>query len=152
MTVRGPRSTFDAAGKRPVAPPAGACARRRPNPTARMPQLDEALARLRAHDGVEHVVLLGRDGLVIRHQGARPGIEEAVAAMAPSLASGCDALGRASEAGPLATAVLEFERGVAVVLPLSAELLLAVLLRPQVAFAPLLRELRRERARIAAAV
>ena len=115
-----------------------------------MTQLDEALAALREHEGVEHLLLVGRDGLLIRDAGAPGGFAaETVAAMVPGLASACAALARATAQGPFTTAVLEFAAGVVVVAPLSGEVLLAVVLRQGVGFAPLLRTLRRDRERIA---
>jgi predicted regulator of Ras-like GTPase activity (Roadblock/LC7/MglB family) len=111
--------------------------------------LDEALARLREHEGVEHLILLGRDGLVVRHSGTGPIEEETIAARVPALAAACERL-----AGPLGhddfrTAVLEFGQGVAIVVSISPDLLLAVLVEAGAGFAPLLRELRRERSRLA---
>lgn len=115
-----------------------------------MIQLDEALRGLQEHEGVEHLLLVGRDGLLIRGtDGAEPSSAETVAAMVPGVASACSALSRATEQGPFATAVIEFATGVAVIAPLSDEVLLAVVLRPGVGFAPLLRTLRRDRDHLA---
>ena len=116
-----------------------------------MTQLDDALRGIREHDGVEHLLLVGRDGLLIRDSGERDGFPaETVAAMIPGLASASSALSRATEQGAFATAVLEFASGVVVVAPLSSEVLLAVVLRAGVGFAALLRTLRRERDHLAA--
>jgi predicted regulator of Ras-like GTPase activity (Roadblock/LC7/MglB family) len=109
-----------------------------------MSELESALVRLRGHEGVQDLILLGRDGLVIRHLG-NGGNEEAVAARVPGIAAACGALGSAAATGALATAVLEFDSGVAIVTVLSADMLLALLVQPGVGFAPLLRDLRRER-------
>jgi hypothetical protein len=79
---------------------------------------------------------------------ASGGSDEVVAARIPGLVSACEALGRAALLGSFLTAVLEFDQGTAIVLSLSGDLLLAVLLQPQVGFAPLLRELRSERSRL----
>ncbi len=111
-----------------------------------MSELDSALSMLRGHEGVEQLILLGRDGLVVRQSGGADGAEESVAARVPGLVAACEALGRASGQGPFLTAALEFECGTAVVLTLEDDLILAVLLQPQVGFAPLLRELRARRA------
>jgi predicted regulator of Ras-like GTPase activity (Roadblock/LC7/MglB family) len=113
-----------------------------------MSELDSALSRLRAHDGVEQLILLGRDGLVVRQIGASAGEDETLAARIPGLTTACEALGRAGERGRFLTSVLEFERGTVIVLTLAADLLLAVLLRPDVGFAPLLRELRSQRSQL----
>ena len=115
-----------------------------------MTELDQALRALQAHDGVEQLLLVGRDGLLIRDAGARPGLAtDTAAAMLPGLASACEALARATGQGAFTTAALEFASGVVVVAPLSPEILLAVVLRAGVGFAPLLRTLRRDRERIA---
>lgn len=115
-----------------------------------MAQLQEALARLHAHPGVQHVLLLGHDGLLVRHLGDGSRLEpDTVAAMVPGLVGAAATLGRSGTLGEFGTGVLEFASGVAVVAPLSGDLLLAILLRPGVGFAPLLREVRRERAALA---
>jgi predicted regulator of Ras-like GTPase activity (Roadblock/LC7/MglB family) len=115
-----------------------------------MTELDDALRALQAHDGVEHLLLVGWDGLLIRDAGERTGFAtETAAAMIPGLASACASLTRATGQGPFVTAALEFAAGVVVIAPLSAEVLLAVVLRQGVGFAPLLRTLRRDRERIA---
>lgn len=118
-----------------------------------MTQLDDALLRVRTHQGVEHVLLVGMDGLLVSHIGESGGIDpERVAAMVPGLIAAAGSLGAAAEGGECSTVVLELELGVAIAMPLSSELLLAVLLRPDVPFPGLLREVRRDRGRIAALV
>lgn len=117
-----------------------------------MSELDEALSSLRRHPGVEHVLVLGRDGLLIQHAGDGSLDAETVSAMIPGIASAAGGLGSAAERGEVSTVVARFQDGVAVVEVLSAELLLAVLLRDGVGFAPLLRELAEERPRLAALV
>lgn len=116
-----------------------------------MPQLDEALAGLLAHEGVEHLFLLGADGLLVSHLGDPGTLDvEVVTAMVPGIASACRSLGSASHRGEFSTAVVEFGSGVAVIAPLSADLVLALLLRSNVGFAPLLRDVRQNRSRLAA--
>lgn len=117
-----------------------------------MTELDQALADLRSYDGVEHVLVLGRDGLLIQHLGDSGLDVETVTAMVPAVASSGDSLGLAAGLGDAATAVLELADGVAILAALSPDLLLAVLLRGGVGFAPLLRALRADRARIAALI
>ncbi|HEX2189107.1 MAG TPA: roadblock/LC7 domain-containing protein [Longimicrobiaceae bacterium] len=117
-----------------------------------MSDLDQALASLRGHEGVEHVLVLGRDGLLIQHSGDGELDAETVSAMVPGIASAAAGLGSAAGRGGAATVVVRFDRGVAVVDVLSPELILAVLLREGVGFAPLLRDLGRERDRLASLV
>jgi predicted regulator of Ras-like GTPase activity (Roadblock/LC7/MglB family) len=115
-----------------------------------MASLEDALAELRAQDGVRHLLLLGNDGLLVRHLGERDGVdEETLAAMVPGVASACGALARAAGAGSFASAVLEFDSGVGILASLSPELLLLLVLRPGVGFAPLLRQVRQQRGGLA---
>lgn len=117
-----------------------------------MSELDRALSALRSHEGVEHVLVLGRDGLLIRHAGDGPLDAETVSAMVPGIASAAGGLAGAAGQGGVSTVVMRFDRGVAVVDVLSPDLLLAVLLRDGVGFAPLLRDLGRERERLSTLV
>lgn len=113
-----------------------------------MSSLDAALSRLREFEGVERLILLGHDGLVVRQLGGSAEDHEVIAAGVPGLAAAARTLGGSAGTGPFRTGVLEFERGVIIVLSLSPELLLALVLRPGVGFAPLLAELRRQRQRL----
>lgn len=118
-----------------------------------MTQLDDALRSVQEHDGVEHVLLVGMDGLLVRHVGDGTSLDpDRVAAMVPGVVTAAGSFSHAAEGGDPMTAVLELDRGVAVLTPLSDELLLAVLLRRGVGFAPLLREIRRGRSRLASLV
>ncbi|MQA88924.1 MAG: hypothetical protein GEU90_01635 [Gemmatimonas sp.] len=112
-----------------------------------MSELDAALNRFQRHEGVEQIVLLGSDGLVVQQTGSTQAAES-VAARIPGLTDAASSLGDAADRGEFGTAVLEFGDGVAIVLSLSEDLLLAVMLRPGVGFAPLLRDLRRERSHL----
>lgn len=113
-----------------------------------MPELDDLLATFKQHEGVEQLVLLGRDGLVVKHLGGSYLEVEALAARIPGLASAGEAFGKAANLNGFRTAVLEFDAGVAIVVTLSPDLLLAAMIRPGVGFAPLLRELRSNRDRL----
>ena len=76
-----------------------------------MTQLDEALQGLKEHDGVEHVLLAGADGLLVRHVGDVSALDpDRVAAMIPGIVSAGDTFGRATTAGPASTHVLELEQ------------------------------------------
>jgi predicted regulator of Ras-like GTPase activity (Roadblock/LC7/MglB family) len=117
-----------------------------------MADLDRTLEDLRGHPGVDHVLILGRDGLLVRHLGAEPLDTDTVSAMVPGIATTAGQVGEASGLGDFSAAVVELERGVAVVVALSDELLIALLLQPGVGFAPLLTRVRRDREVLAAAV
>ena len=115
-----------------------------------MTQLDDALQALLTHDGVQHVLLIGTDGLLVRHIGGADGPDpERVAARAPRVVTAAEGLARAAGSAEAGTVVLDLGDAVAVVASLSRELLLTVLIRSGVGFAGLLREIRRERARLA---
>ena len=117
-----------------------------------MSQLDDALDRIRSHDGVEHVLVLGRDGLLIQHAGGAPLDAETVSAMVPGVAQAASALGGAAGTGDAGTVVVRLERGTAIVQTLSDDVLLAVLLAASVGFAPLLRDLAESRGTLASLV
>ncbi|MDQ3555575.1 MAG: roadblock/LC7 domain-containing protein [Gemmatimonadota bacterium] len=117
-----------------------------------MSELDRALDALSEHPGVQHVLILGRDGLLVQHQGSEEVDPEAIAALVPGLASACAALGEATGRGDFRTAVAQMNGGVAVVTALADDLLLAILLRAGVGFAPLLREVASRREALGALV
>jgi uncharacterized protein len=117
-----------------------------------MPSIRDLVAAIRRREGVEAAVVLGRDGLLIDGQ-AVPGLDaEHIAARIPSIVAPADDLTGALGRGPLMTAVLEYQRGLAVVSPLSAEAILLVLVRPGSNVGQLLYELRRNREQIASLV
>lgn len=117
-----------------------------------MADLNQVLERFRSYPGVEHVLVLGRDGLLIQHAGEGPLDVETTAAMIPGIASASAALGSAADGGGFVTAVLQLSDRVAIVAGLSSELLLAILLAGGVGFAPLLRDLAEQREHLAALV
>jgi predicted regulator of Ras-like GTPase activity (Roadblock/LC7/MglB family) len=117
-----------------------------------MPSIRDLVAAIRRRDGVEAAVVLGRDGLLIDGQ-AVPGLDaEHIAARIASIIAPADDLAGALSRGPLMTAVLEYQRGLAVVSALSAEALLLVLVRPGANVGQLLFELRQNREQIASLV
>ena len=75
----------------------------------------DALDRIRSHEGVEHVMVLGRDGLLIQHAGNGALDAETVSAMVPGVAQAASALGGAAGAGGALTVAVRLERSVAVV-------------------------------------
>jgi predicted regulator of Ras-like GTPase activity (Roadblock/LC7/MglB family) len=117
-----------------------------------MPTLRDLIDALRARPDVAGAVVLGRDGLVVDAGGLSPYEAEHLAAVAPGIATAGDAVGAAAGHGTLTTAVLEFERGLAVVSVLSPEVVLVVRLAPDADPGALVFELRRHRARLAALV
>lgn len=116
-----------------------------------MSTIQELVRALRARDGVEAVVLLGRDGLVVDALGA-PGIDnERLAALVPLVVGAADELGSQAGRHDLATAVLEYSEGAAIVSPIGGDAILLVL-ASLTEIGPLLYELRRNRGRLASLV
>ncbi len=114
-----------------------------------MPTIRDVVEALARREGVDAVVVLGNDGLPIDSH-VTPAVDpEVVAAHLPALLQACDDLGRNGGRGALATGVLEFETGFAVVANLSQDAKLLVLLRPRANLGPLLYDLSRHRAQIA---
>jgi predicted regulator of Ras-like GTPase activity (Roadblock/LC7/MglB family) len=117
-----------------------------------MPTIRDLVAAIRQRDGVEAAVVLGRDGLLIDSQAIPHFDSEHIAAHVPSIIQFADELGNAAARGALQTAVLEHERGFAIISCLSPDAVLLVLVQPTVNLGQLLYELRRNRANIAALV
>lgn len=117
-----------------------------------MPTIRDLVGALRQREGVEAAVVLGRDGLLIDSQ-AHPNLDaEHIAAHIPSIINSAEELAGAASRGELVTAVLEYQKGYAIVSVLSAEALLLVLVQQQADLGTLLFELRRNRQHIAALV
>jgi predicted regulator of Ras-like GTPase activity (Roadblock/LC7/MglB family) len=101
---------------------------------------------------VEAVIVLGRDGLLIDGR-TEPDLDaEHLAAITPGLASAAEAVGQAAGRGSLVTAIIEFERGMAIASSVSADAMLLVLVHPSANVGSLLYDLRRHRANIASIV
>jgi predicted regulator of Ras-like GTPase activity (Roadblock/LC7/MglB family) len=114
-----------------------------------MPTIRDVVQALARREGVDAVVVLGNDGLPIDSVGVAAVDPEVVAAHLPAVLQACDELGRHGGRGALATGVLEFDTGYAVVANLSHDAKLLVLLRPGASLGPLLYDLNRHRAQIA---
>jgi len=105
-----------------------------------MPSIRDLVAAIRQREGVEAAVILGRDGLLIDSQSV-PGLDaEDLAARIPAIIGPADELGAAANRGPLTTAVLEHQSGLAVVSVLNADAVLFVLVKPQANIGQLLFE------------
>ena len=114
-----------------------------------MPTIRDLIQALGARDGVDAVVVVGRDGLPIDSHASNGIDPENVAALLPSVINGMQDLGSAGARGDFGTAVLEFRQGLAVVSVLSADALLIILVRPSTNVGSLLFDLRRHRSAIA---
>lgn len=114
-----------------------------------MPGLTDLLDRLSSRSEVEAVFVVGQDGLLIDQEGPEETDAEAVAAMAPNLLQMARELGAAARHNGLATAVVEYADGVAIVTDVPPEVILVTFVAPGVPFGDLLFELRRNREQIA---
>ncbi len=114
-----------------------------------MPTIRDVVRALGKRDGVDAVIVLGHDGLVIDSVTDDGCDHESVAAHIPSIVESCNRLGGGGDRGDFGMAVVEFTKGLAIVVELSAESLLAILVRPGTNVGDLLYELGRRRAAIA---
>jgi predicted regulator of Ras-like GTPase activity (Roadblock/LC7/MglB family) len=115
-----------------------------------MPTIRDLVIALRHRDGVEAVVVLGHDGLLIDGSVNADLDAEALAALVPPIAGAAADLAQTLARGPFGLSVLEYERGMAVVAAVSAQAFLLVLVRPDANLSQLLFDLRRHRLQIAA--
>ncbi len=117
-----------------------------------MPTIRDLVGELRRREGVEAVVLLGRDGLLIDSQSAPQLDAESVAALVPGIVSAADEFGAQSGRGALVTGILEYRDGLAIVSVLTDDAMLLVLVQQTAQLGPLLFELRRNHAHIASLI
>jgi predicted regulator of Ras-like GTPase activity (Roadblock/LC7/MglB family) len=117
-----------------------------------MPNIRYFTSALSQRTGVDAVLVLGKDGLLIEGFAA-PGLNnEDLAARVPALVSEGESLGKATVQGQLNTAILEHQKGYAIIAVLADETLLLVLLRPSADLGGLLFDVRRYRGNIAALI
>ncbi|HEU4747661.1 MAG TPA: roadblock/LC7 domain-containing protein [Gemmatimonadaceae bacterium] len=117
-----------------------------------MPNIRDFTAALRQRPGVDAVLVLGRDGLLIEGFAA-PGLNnEVLAARVPAMVTEAEALGKAAMHGAIATAIIENEKGYAIVAALADETLLLLLLKPSADLGGLLFDVRRYRGNIASLI
>jgi uncharacterized protein len=117
-----------------------------------MPNIRDFTSALRQRPGVDAVLVLGKDGLLIEGFAA-PGLNnEDLATRVPALVFEAEALGRATLHGTLNTAILEHQKGYAIIAALADDTLLLVLLRLSADLGGLLFDVRRYRGNIAALI
>ena len=117
-----------------------------------MPNIRDFTSALRQRPGVDAVLVLGRDGLLIEGFAA-PGLNnEDLAARVPALVAEAETLGKATVQGALNTAILEHQKGYAIVASLADDTLLLILLRPSADLGGLLFDVRRYRGNIASLI
>ncbi len=107
-----------------------------------MPGLREVVQHLVKRDGVDAVLVVSADGLVIDHA-ARSGVDvDAIAALLPALTQSAAQLGEVTTGGRLTHAIFEFGSRQLVLSALGDEIFLAVLTTPDVNIGNLLYDLR----------
>ena len=122
------------------------------------PTLTQLVEAIVQHEGVEAVLVIGRDGLLVDgRSGSVPVDLDALAAHLPRVLDAVTALGSAAGdgapgQGELVSTVMEFEQGLALAAVLSSDASLLVLLGRGANAAPLLYDLRRFRGRIASII
>jgi predicted regulator of Ras-like GTPase activity (Roadblock/LC7/MglB family) len=114
-----------------------------------MASIRDVVKVLRNREGVDAVIVLGRDGLPIDSRTSDALDSENVAALVTPIVESCTRLGEASGRGDFGFGVVEFDHGLAVIGELTSDTLLAILVQPEVNIGQLLFELRRHRAAIA---
>lgn len=114
-----------------------------------MPTIRDVVRALATREGVDAVIVLGRDGLTI-DASARDGMDtDGLAALVPSVVAACGRLGSASSRGDFTFGAMEYGGGTTLVAPLSPDTLLAIFVQPNVSVGTLLYELHRHRSAIA---
>lgn len=114
-----------------------------------MPTIHDVVKALGRRDGIDAVIVMGHDGLVIDGHAGDDFDSESLAALVPSIVESCNRVGAVGGRGEFGMGVVEFTNGLAIVADLTTESLLAILVRPNSNIGDLLYELRRHRGSIA---
>lgn len=114
-----------------------------------MATIRDLTVAIRQRPGIEAVVVLGRDGLLIDAQSVVPLDSEDLAARVPGIVAAADEIGLSTGRGSMRIALVEHEQGYAVVSAVGDDALLCVLTSPAADLGSLLYEVRRHRESIA---
>lgn len=114
-----------------------------------MPTIRDLTVAIRRRPGIEAVVVLGRDGLLIDSQSTIDLDAEGLAARVPGIVAAADDIGTATGKGEMRIALVEHEHGYAVVSSVGDDALLCVLTTPDADLGSLLYDVRRHRDAIA---
>ena len=117
-----------------------------------MPTIRDLVRTIAQRTGVEAVVVLGRDGLLIEGETSERLDGEQLAALTPPIVSAAESVGGSTSHGGLVTAVLEFDRGLALISSVTTDAILLVVVHPTADIGSLLYDLRRHRTNIASIV
>ena len=114
-----------------------------------MPTIRDLTVAIRQRPGIEAVVVLGRDGLLIDSQTTIDLDSESLAARVPGIVASADEIGVTTGQGLMRIALIEHENGYAVVSSVGDDALLCVLTSPTADLGSLLYDVRRHRESIA---
>ena len=114
-----------------------------------MPTIRDLTVAIRRRPGIEAVVVLGRDGLLIDSQSTIDLDSEGLAARVPGIVASADEVGTATGKGPMRIALIEQEQGYAIVSSVGDDALLCVLTTHEADLGSLLYDVRRHRESIA---
>ena len=114
-----------------------------------MPTIRDLTVAIRQRPGIEAVVVLGRDGLLIDSQGSLNLDAEGLAARVPGIVASADEIGLTTGRGSMRIALIEQENGYAIVSSVGDDALLCVLTTKNADLATLLYDVRRHRESIA---
>jgi predicted regulator of Ras-like GTPase activity (Roadblock/LC7/MglB family) len=114
-----------------------------------MPTIRDLTVAIRQRPGIEAVVVLGRDGLLIDSQSTIDLDAEGLAARVPGIVASADEIGATTDRGGMLMAVIEQENGYAVISSVGDDALLCVLTSRTADLGSLLYDVRRHRESIA---
>jgi predicted regulator of Ras-like GTPase activity (Roadblock/LC7/MglB family) len=114
-----------------------------------MPTIRDVVQALSRRTGVKAAIVLGRDGLTI-DSAAHDGLDsDSLAAVVPPVVAACAGLGSAAACGGFESGVMEFDGGIALVVSVTPDTLLALVVGSHTNVGSLLYEIRRHRSAIA---
>ena len=114
-----------------------------------MPTIRDLTVAIRRRPGIQAVVVLGRDGLLIDSQATVDLDAEGLAARVPGIVAAADVIGETTGKGAMRIALIEQEGGYAVVSSVGDDALLCVLTTHEADLGSLLYDVRRHRESIA---
>jgi predicted regulator of Ras-like GTPase activity (Roadblock/LC7/MglB family) len=115
-----------------------------------MPNLKSVVQDLAGREGVDSVLVLSADGLAIEQASRTSFDAESIAALTASVVQYAARLGLGANAGPLRSAVLEYERALLIIAQLETGECLALVAAPGADVGSLLYDLRQHRPALAA--
>lgn len=114
-----------------------------------MPTIRDLTVAIRQRPGIEAVVVLGRDGLLIDSQSTMEIDAEGLAARVPGIVASADEIGTTTGKGSARIALVEHENGYALISSIGDDALLCVLTSRTADLGSLLYDVRRHRESIA---